>query len=93
MALTPNAKNNAIGMAIGKELLLKSLLNESGEGKILIEEELAHVFERWSKLGSRSLRNLIAEARWFCRQGGYIDNILKLKKSSTYASFTIISFY
>jgi hypothetical protein len=84
VSLIPNAKNSAIGMAVGKELLLKGLLDERGEGKKLIEEELAQVFEKWSKLGSRSLRNLIAEARRFCGQGGYIDNILKLKKSSTY---------
>jgi hypothetical protein len=70
VALTPNAKNSAIGLAVGKELLLRGLLDESGEGKKLIEEELAQVFERWSKLGSRSLRNLIAEARQFCGQGG-----------------------
>ena len=41
VALTPNAKNNAIGMVVGKELLLKGLLDESGEGKKLTEEELA----------------------------------------------------
>jgi hypothetical protein len=27
---------------------------------------------------------MIAEAKRFCGEGGYIDNILKLKKSSTY---------
>ena len=83
VALTTNAKNNAIGLAIGKELLLKGLLFENGEGKKLTEEELAQVFDP-SKLGSKSLRNLISEARRFCRQGGYIDNILKLKKLLTY---------
>ena len=50
----------------------------------MTEEELAQVFDKWSKLGSRPLRNLISEARWFCGQGGYIDNILKLKKWLTY---------
>jgi hypothetical protein len=84
VALIPNAKNSAIGMAIGKELLLKGLLVEHGEGRKLTEDELAQVFDKWAKLGSRSLRNLIFEARRFCGQGGYIDNILKLKKSSTY---------
>jgi hypothetical protein len=84
VALTPNAKNSAIGMAVGKELLLNGPLVKNGEGKKLTEEELAQVFDKWSKLGSRSLRNLISEARRFCRQGGYIDNILKLKKLSTY---------
>lgn len=84
VSLIPNAKNSAIGMAVRKEFLLKGLLNERGKRRKLTEEELAQVFEKWSKLGSRSLRNLIAEARRFCGQGGYIDNILKLKKSSTY---------
>jgi hypothetical protein len=84
VALIPNTKNNAIGMAIRKEFLLKGLLVENGEGKKLTEEELAQVFDKWSKLGSRSLRNLISEARQFCGQDGYIDNIQKLKKSSTY---------
>jgi hypothetical protein len=84
VALTPNAKNSAIGMVVGKELLLKGLLVKNSEGKKLTKEELAQVFDKWSKLGSRSLRNLISEARRFCRQGGYIDSILKLKKSSTY---------
>jgi hypothetical protein len=84
VALTPNAKNSAIGMAVGKELLLKGLLVDHGEGRKLTEDELAQVFDKWAKLGSKSLRNLISEARRFCGQGGYIDNILKLKKSSTY---------
>jgi hypothetical protein len=84
VALTPNAKNSTIGMAVGKELLLKGLLVENNEGKKLTKEELAQVFDKWSKLGSRSLRNLISEARRFCGQGGYIDNIRKLKKSLTF---------
>jgi hypothetical protein len=84
VACTPNAKSSAIRMAVGKELLLKGLLEEHGEAQKLTEDELAQVFDRWAKLGSRSLRNLIAEAWRFCGQGGYIDNILKLKKSSTY---------
>ena len=84
VALTPNAKSSAIGMAVEKELLLKGILDEHSEGRKLIEEELAQIFDKWSKLGSMSLRNLITKARRFCGQGGYIDNILKLKKSSTY---------
>jgi hypothetical protein len=84
VARTPNAKSSAIGMAVGKELLLKGLLDEDGNGRKLTESELVEVFEKWSKLGSNSVRNLIVEARRFCRQGGYIDNILKFKRSSTY---------
>jgi hypothetical protein len=37
VALIPNAKNSTIGTAVDKELLLKGLLDESGEGKMLIE--------------------------------------------------------
>jgi hypothetical protein len=63
VALTLNAKNSAIGMAVGKELLLKCLLVEHGEGRKLTEDELAQVFDKWAKLGSKSLWNLISEAR------------------------------
>jgi hypothetical protein len=84
VAKMPNAKNSAIGLAVGKELLLKGLIDESCNGRKLSEGELEQVFDKWSKLGSHTVRNLIPEARRFCGQGGYIDNILKLKESSTY---------
>jgi hypothetical protein len=84
VARTPNAKTSAIGLAIGRELLLKGLLDEGNDGRKLTECKLALVFDKWAKLGSHIVRNMIAETRRFCGQGGYIDNILKLKKSSTY---------
>jgi hypothetical protein len=84
VAKTPDAKNSAIGLAVGKELLLKGLLDESCNGRKLSEGELEQVFDRWSKLGSHMVRNLISEARRFYGQGGYIDKILKLKESSIY---------
>jgi hypothetical protein len=84
VARTPNAKNSAIGLAVGKELLLKGLIDEHCNGQKLTEDELAGVLERWSKLGSRSVSNLIAEARRFCENSGFIDNILKLKATSKY---------
>ena len=71
-------------MAVEKKLLLKGLLDEHGKGRKLIKDELAQVLEKWTKLSSMAMRNLIAKAWQFCRQSGYIDNILKLKKSSTY---------
>ena len=46
MALTPNAKNSAIGMAIGKELLLKGLLVKHGEDQKLTKDELAQMFDK-----------------------------------------------
>jgi hypothetical protein len=46
VALIPNAKNSAIGMVVGKELLLKGLLVEHGEGRKPTEDELAQVFDK-----------------------------------------------
>ena len=63
---------------------MKDLVDESREGKKLTEEELKQIFDKWAKLSNSSIRNMIAAARSFCSQGAYIDNILKLKKSSTY---------
>jgi hypothetical protein len=84
VARIPNTKTSAIGLAVGRELLLKGLLDEGNDGRKLTECKLALVFDKWAKLGSHTVRNMITEARRFCGQGGYIDNILKLKKLSTY---------
>jgi hypothetical protein len=84
VARTLNAKISAIGMAVGRELLLKGLLDEGANGQKLTETELAQIFDKWAKLEKNTIRNLIAEAKRFCGQGGYIDNILKLKSTSTY---------
>ena len=81
---TPHAKASAISLAIGRELLLKGLVDESGEGTKLTEEDLAQVFEKWFTLSMRYVNNMIKDARIHCSQGGYTDNILKLKKTSTY---------
>ena len=63
---------------------MKGLLDERNDGQKLTEYELALIFDKWAKLGSHTVCNMIAEARRFCEQGGYIDNIFKLKKLSTY---------
>ena len=55
---------------------MKGLVDEFGEGTKLLEADLAQVFEKWSLLSTPS--------RVHCGEGGYIDNILKLKKASTY---------
>lgn len=68
----------------GKRAIVEGLLDKYGEGRKLIEDELAQVFDKWAKLDSILLRYLIVEAWQFCGQVGYIDNILKLKKSSIY---------
>ena len=81
---TPHAKASAISLAVGRELLLKGLVDESGEGIKLTEEDLAQVFEKWYALSTPCVNNMIKDARMHCGQGGYIDNILKLKKASTY---------
>ena len=84
VARTPHAKANAISLAVGRELLLKGLVDESREGNKLGEEEFAQILEKWSTLSTPSVNNMIKDAIVFCGQGGYIDNILKLKKTSTY---------
>ena len=84
VARTPHAKASAISLAVGRELLLKGLVDESGEGNKLGEKEFAQILEKWSALSTPSVNNMIKDARVLCGQGGYIDNILKLKKASTY---------
>ena len=84
VARTPHAKASAISLAVGRELLLKGLVDESEEGNKLGEEEFAQILEKWSALSTPSMNNMIKDARVLCGQGGYIDNILKLKKASTY---------
>ena len=41
VARTPHAKASAISLAVGRELLLKGLVDESGDGNKLGEEEFA----------------------------------------------------
>ena len=73
-----------MSLAVDRELLMKGLVDEFGRGKILIVEEFAQVLEKWSILSTSCMNNMIKDARVLCRQSGYIDNILKLKKASTY---------
>ena len=84
VARTPHAKASAIYLAMGRELLLKGLVDESGKRNKLGEKEFAQILEKWSALSTPSVNKMIKDARVLCGQGGYIDNILKLKKASTY---------
>ena len=84
VAKTPSAKASAIGIAIGKELLMKGLINEDGDGKLLSESELSSVLEKWSALSSSTVENLIHNAKLCLSGGGYVDSNLKLKKGSKY---------
>ena len=81
---TPHTKASAISLAVGRELLMKGLVDESEVGTKLTEEDLAQVFEKWSILSTLCVNNMIKDARIHCSQRGYIDNILKLKKMFTY---------
>ena len=81
---TPTAKASAIEIAVGKELLMKGLIDEDNNGKALSEDELNLIFEKWSSLSSSTLNNLIHDARVSLGGGGYVDIILKLKKGSMY---------
>ena len=84
VAKTPSAKASAIGIAVGKELLMKGLINEDGDGKVLSELELNSILERWAALSSSTVENLIYDAKVSLSGGGYVDSILKLKKGSMY---------
>ena len=84
VAKTPHAKSSAISLVVGRELLMKGLVDENGDGKKLSEDDFAQVLEKWSALSTPHMNNMIKDARVLCGQGGYIDNIPKLKKASTY---------
>ena len=45
MEKMPNTKASAISIVVGPELPLKSLINEKGHGKILLESDLDLAFE------------------------------------------------
>ena len=59
---TPHAKASAISLAVGKELLMKGLVDESGEGKKLSEEDFSQVIQKWSALSSPCVNNMIKHA-------------------------------
>ena len=84
MARTSNATPSAISLAVGKELLMQGLIDEDGSRKDLSEDELSLVFEKWLKLSTSSMNNMISDAKVHLGLGGYVDNILKLKKGSRY---------
>ena len=84
VAKTPTAKASAIGIAVEKELLMKGLIDEVGDGRVLLERELDSIFEKWSALSTSIVDNLIHHAKVSVGGGGYVDNILKLKKGSKY---------
>ena len=84
VAKTPTAKASAIGIAVGRELLMKGLIDEAGDGKVLTEHELDTIFEKWSILSSSTMDNLIHDAKVSLGGGGYVHSILKLKKDSKY---------
>ena len=81
---TPSTKASTIEIAVEKELLMKGLINEDGDGKVLLELELNSILEKWAALSSSTVENLIYDAKVSLSGGGYVDNILKLKKFSMY---------
>ena len=84
VAKTPTTKFSAIGLAVGRKLLMKGFVDKSGERRKLMEMELSQVLEKRSMLSTPCVNNMIRDARVHCGEEGYIDNILKLKKASTY---------
>ena len=84
VAKTLTAKASTIGIAVAKKLLMKSLIDEAGDGKVFLEGDLNSIFEKWSALSSSTVENLIYNVRISLEGGGYVDSILKLKKGSKY---------
>ena len=63
---TPHAKASTISLVVGKELLMKGLVDESGEGKKLSEEDFSQVIQKWSALSSPCVNDMIKHARVLC---------------------------
>ena len=63
---------------------MQGLIDEDGGGSAMLEGELSLVFEKWAKLSTSSMKNMIFDAKVNLGCGGYEDNILKLKKGSRY---------
>ena len=56
VANTLSAKASTIGIVVGKELLMKGLINEDGDGKVLSELELNTILEKWAALSCQLWR-------------------------------------
>ena len=66
VAKTPHAKSSAISLAVGRELLMKGLVDENGDGKKLSEDDFAQVLEKWSALSTPRMNNMVKDARVLC---------------------------
>ena len=62
VARTPDVKASAISLAVGRELLMKGLVDESGDEKKLSEEDFVQVLEKWSTLSTPRMDNMIKDA-------------------------------
>ena len=62
VAKTPHAKSSAISLVVGRELLMKGLVDENGDGKKLSEDDFAQVLEKWSALSTPCMNNMIKDA-------------------------------
>ena len=84
MSKSPNTTPSTISLAVGKELLMQGLIDKDGSKSTMSKGELSLVFEKWSKLSTSSMNNMIFDAKVNLGCRGYVDNILKLKKGSRY---------
>ena len=82
----PKAKLSAIGMAVTRDVLLKELVDESCEGCKLSELELRALFDKWAKLGTPNMRNIISEERSRSTRahGEWESDFFRLKRHLTY---------
>ena len=72
-------------MAVNREVLLKELVDETCEGRRLTKLELQALFDKWTKLGTSNMRNIISEERSKARgHGEWESDFFKLKRHSMY---------
>ena len=71
---TLHMKASAIFLAMDKELLMKGLVDKSGEGKKLSEEDFSQVIQKWFALSLLCVNNMIKHTRVLCGQGYIHDS-------------------
>jgi hypothetical protein len=80
---TPTTKNSAIAMAASKEFLDKYLIHsDPGPKKMLRDQELEDVLDKFEHLSSPNLQNTISLSRSGGKGGAY-GNIMAIKRYTT----------
>ena len=85
VARTPKAKLSMIRMAVSRNVLLKELIDEICKGRKLTKLELHALFDKWVKLGTPNMQNIISEEKSKTRgHGEWESEFFRLKRHSMY---------